>query len=221
MAAFRTHVRTGLLVGYLAGVAAVMNQWLKLQLTPLLMFAAAFVGSFLPDLDSDSGTPFDIAFDLFAFTGGCIAFYYCLQRTDIQLIYRLLIPPVVVIFIRYGIGSIFQKFTAHRGIFHSIPATLIATFTTFTLFRAFQLPVTDLTAIALSVGAGYLSHLILDEIYAAVNFEGLKFSPKESFGSALKLTAPSKTVTIVAYVILVVLIVYNLPLLSQLLPMIR
>jgi hypothetical protein len=67
----------------------------------------------------------------------------------------------------------------------------------------------------------YLRHLILDEIYATVNFEGLKFSPKKSLGSALTLTAPSKTVTIVAYVILLVLIVYNLPLLSQLLPMIR
>jgi membrane-bound metal-dependent hydrolase YbcI (DUF457 family) len=221
MAAFRTHVRAGLVVGYLGGMAAVMNQWINLQLTPLLMFVAAFVGSFLPDLDSDSGTPFDIVFDLFAFTGGCIVFYYCLQQTDMLLTYRLIIPPAVVIFIRYGLGSIFQKFTTHRGIFHSIPATLIGTLSTSALFRSFQLPVTDLTAIALSVGAGYLSHLILDEIYATVNFEGLKFRPKKSLGSALSLTGPSKKVTICAYVLLAALVAYNLPLIAQLLHTIR
>jgi len=218
MAAFRTHVRAGLVVGYLGGIVAVMNQWISLQATPLLMFAAAFVGSFLPDLDSDSGTPFDIVFDLFAFTGGCISFYYCLQQTNRLWTYWLAIPPAVVIFIRYGVGAIFQKFTVHRGIFHSIPMAMIVTLSMPVLLNSFPLPARDLAAIALSVGAGYVSHLVLDEVYATVNFEGLKFSPKKSLGTALALAAPSKPVTIVAYILLVALIVYNLPLIAQLLP---
>ena len=218
MAAFRTHVRAGLVVGYLGGAAAVINQQIQLQFTPLVMFAAAFIGSFLPDLDSDSGTPFDIVFDLFAFTGGCIAFLHALQKTHLPWMYWILIPPAVVIFIRYGLGAIFQKFTAHRGIFHSIPAALIATLGTATLLSSFALPAHDLAAIAVSVGAGYLSHLILDEVYAAVNFEGHKFAPKKSLGTALNLFAPSKKVTIAAYALLIALIVYNLPLIAQLLP---
>jgi len=221
MAAFRTHVTVGLAVGYIVGAAAVITRWISLPLTPLLMFFASFIGSFSPDLDSDSGTPFDIVFNLFAFTGGGVAFYYGLQQARLPWTYWLIIPPAVVVFIRYGVGNIFQKFTTHRGIFHSIPATLIVMFGTPVLLQTFPLPVNDVAAIAFSVGAGFLSHLILDEIYATVNFEGLKFKPKKSLGSALALTGSSKNVTLAAYVILVALIVYNLPLLSQLLSFIR
>jgi membrane-bound metal-dependent hydrolase YbcI (DUF457 family) len=221
MAAFRTHVTVGLAVGYIVSAAAVITQWISLPLTPLLMFFASFIGSFSPDLDSDSGTSFDIVFTLFAFTGGGIAFYYGLQQTRLPWTYWLIIPPAVVVFIRYGVGNIFQKFTTHRGIFHSVPATLITMFSTPVLLQTFPLPVNDVAAIAFSVGAGFLSHLVLDEIYATVNFEGLKFKPKKSLGSALAFTKSSKTITIIAYVILVALIVYNLPLLSELLTFIR
>ena len=217
MATFRTHITAGLVVGYLIGIVMVVMQWVELQMTPLLMFMASVIGSFLPDVDSDSGMPFRIVFDLFAFTGGCLVFYGCLQHTPLSWSQWILLPPIVVVIIRYGVGEVFRRFTRHRGIFHSIPAVLIATFSMPIILKFFMLPARDIASISLSVGLGYLSHLVLDEVYATVNFEGGKFTPKKSLGSALSFTGSSQWITGVAYALILILIVFNWPLLSQLL----
>lgn len=217
MADFRAHVSTGLAVGYVAGAVVGFNRGVSLEATPVLMCIAAFIGSFLPDMDSDSGKPFDIVFNLFAFAGGCTAFWFCLQQQrTLSALPLFLIPPAVVLGIRYGIGDLFKRFTRHRGIFHSIPAALIATLSVLALLKIFLLPYRDLMALSMSVGLGYFSHLLLDEIYSTINFEGKRFSPKKSLGTAMALTAPSKSATLAAYLLLIALIVYNWPLLQQL-----
>lgn len=219
MAAFREHVTAGLSVGYLAGSMVGFNGWISIEATPVLMCIAAFIGAFLPDVDSDSGTPFDIVFNLFAFVGGCIAFWICLQQHLVSPIILFVIPPAVVFGIRYGVGEVFQRFTRHRGIFHSIPATLIATSTVPIILQMFVLPHRDVAAISMSVGLGYLSHLVLDEVYSTIDFEGKKFSPKKSLGTALSFTSPSKPVTLVTYLLLLGLIMYNWPFLERLILM--
>ncbi len=216
MAAFRTHVSTGLAVGYVTGAVVGFNRGVSLEATPVLMCIAAFIGSFLPDVDSDSGRPFDIVFNLFAFAGGCIAFWFCLRQRSLSALMLFLIPPAVAFGIRYGIGDLFKRFTRHRGIFHSIPAALIATLLVPVLLKLFLLPYRDVLAISISVGLGYFSHLLLDEIYSTINFEDKRFSPKKSLGTALSLTSPSKPVTLVAYLLLITLALYNWPLLQQL-----
>jgi len=67
----------------------------------------------------------------------------------------------------------------------------------------------------LGVGLGFLAHLVLDEIYSAVDFDGLSFGPKSSFGTALTLTSPSRIVTISAYLALGTLVFMNWPLIQQ------
>ncbi len=175
------------------------------------MFLASFAGSFLPDLDSDSGKPVALVFDLAAILSGCLAFGYCIRQSGLSVPLQLGIPPLVALVIRFEVLRIFKKFTAHRGIFHSIPAALIATLATAWLLRFWQLAPMDILAISLSLGAGFLSHLILDEIYA-VDFEGGRFKPNNALGSALALWAPSIPVTIAAYLALGVLLFVNWPL---------
>lgn len=221
MADFRTHITAGLVAGYLAGIVAGSSRWVETQTTPLLMFVASVIGSFLPDVDSDSSTPFRIVFDLLAFAGGCLTFYGCLQQTAISWSGWILLPPLVVLAIRYGVAELFRRFTRHRGIFHSIPAVLIAAFSTPVVLRFFGLPASGIAAISFCVGLGYLSHLVLDEVYATVNFEGGKFTPKKSLGSALALTGSSRRITGVAYTIILLLILYNWPLLVYVLHMMR
>jgi membrane-bound metal-dependent hydrolase YbcI (DUF457 family) len=215
MAAFRAHVTTGLTVGYVLGAVVGLNRGVGLETTPILMCLAAFVGSFLPDVDSDSGTPFDIVFNLFAFVGGGIAFWACLQQPGLSPVLLLIIPPATVFGIRYGVGELFQRFTRHRGIFHSLPASLIATLLVPVVLQMFVLPYRDVIAMSLSVGFGYLSHLVLDEIYSTVNFDGKRFRPKKSLGTALSLASPSKQVTLVTYLLLASLVLYNWPLLRR------
>ena len=85
--------------------------------------------------------------------------------------------------VRYGGPAILGRVTVHRGMFHSIPALLIASELTFLCYYSIDLRVRLLMAIG--VGTGFLSHLILDEIYS-VQWNGVRIRLKKSAGSALK-----------------------------------
>lgn len=210
MAEFRTHFAVGLGVGYLAGVTSVIVQWASAPLTPLLVFIGTTAGSLLPDLDSDNSVPFSVSFGILSFLGGSLAFAYCTQRPQILAAHGwIAIPPFVALFIRYGIGNLFKAFTVHRGIFHSLPMVLIVTGASALLLRPLELGPTDVIVIALGVGLGFLAHLVLDEIYAAIDFNGLKLEPKKSFGTAVTLASPSLLATACAYITLGGLVFLN------------
>lgn len=53
--------------------------------------------------------------------------------------------------------------------------------------------------IGIGITAGYVSHLVLDELYASVDFRGHSFLPRKSLGSALKLWSGSPLATLLAY----------------------
>lgn len=220
MAAFQTHVTVGLVVGYIAGLFAVVTQWIVAPFMPLCMFAAAFIGSFLPDLDSNYSKPFNIVFSHAAIIGGSAVFFYFTLHKTIPWFYWAIIPPVVSLVIRYGIGKIFQRFTTHRGIFHSIPGIFIVTLATPPVISYIPLASKDVIAISFSVGIGFLSHLVLDEIYSVIQFEGIKMKikVKRSFGTAMTFTCSSKPATLAAYFLLAVLIYYNRQLLVEVFP---
>ncbi|PIE33788.1 hypothetical protein CSA56_09750 [candidate division KSB3 bacterium] len=209
MAAFRTHMTVGLIVGYIASAWVVMTQWIVTPFTPFGLFLAVCIGSLLPDIDSDHSKPFSIIFGCLSMIGGSVVFFYFLQHHIISWMYWIAIPPLTALIIRYGLGKLFQKYTVHRGIFHSIPALGIATLATPLVLASFRLASQDVIAISLGVGLGFLSHLILDELYSTIDFEGHRIKPKKSLGTALAFTGPSKKVTLAAYLLLAALIVYN------------
>ena len=216
MAAFRAHFTAGLVVGYLAGVASVVIQWATDPFTPLFVFFGTCIGSLLPDLDSDHSTPFSISLGMLSVLGGSLAFAYCMQQQDSNAgILWFGLPPLVALFVRYGVGVVFQKFTVHRGMFHSLPMAMIVTGVMAMALKPFHLPLTDVLVISLGLGLGFLAHLVLDEVYSAVNFDGLSIGPKKSFGTAVALTSPSKIATISAYLVLSTLVFLNWPLIQQ------
>ena len=81
--------------------------------------------------------------------------------------------------------------------------------------KPFHLPLTDVLVISLGIGLGFLAHLVLDEVYSAVNFDGLSIGPKNSFGTALTLKSPSLIATISAYLVPGALVFLNWPLIQQ------
>ena len=95
---------------------------------------------------------------------------------------------MVLLLIRFGIGSWIKKITVHRGMIHSIPMAILAGELTFFLVTG-TVPERFVKAAALTVG--YLSHLILDEIYS-IDSTGRKLRLKKSFGTALKWTNPKQ-----------------------------
>ncbi|MGV2336179.1 MAG UNVERIFIED_CONTAM: metal-dependent hydrolase [Planctomycetaceae bacterium] len=85
--------------------------------------------------------------------------------------------------VRYGFTFLLAKLTVHRGMFHSIPALLIAAELMFLVYPSPELRVRIL--MSLGVGVGFLSHLLLDEVYS-VQWDGARVRLAKSAGSALK-----------------------------------
>ena len=95
---------------------------------------------------------------------------------------------MVLLLIRFGVGAWIKKVTVHRGMIHSIPmAILVGEITFFAVTGTVEVRI--LKAAALTMG--YLSHLVLDEIYS-IDSTGEKLRLKKSFGTALKWTNPKQ-----------------------------
>jgi hypothetical protein len=197
MASYRGHLMfsSGLAAGY-AGVA--MLQW-HLPWGPAALGAGlATLGGLLPDLDSDSGVPVRELFGIMAAVVPLLLLQR-LGRPDEETIVYL---AAIYLFIRYGVSHVFKRLTVHRGMFHSIPALLIAGLSTYLL--APQFGQTVRLFLAGGVMLGFLSHLVLDELYS-VDFMGSRLHLSKYAGSALKFASPSRRATLLTYALLGVL----------------
>lgn len=200
MASFRTHVSFGVALGVLSvfllmSVAIAPPSWSFFVLVWLMVT----VGAILPDMDSDSGVPFHVTFgSLSLIVGGLV---FLVAREEMPGEYLNIAGAVLVsMTIMWGVfGSIFKRFTRHRGMAHSIPAAFLSGLVVFTL--AAQLGFDEWRAFLLGVAmaVGYLLHLILDEVYATVNFHGIPFIPNRSLGSALKFFSKSRGINTLVY----------------------
>src|SRR5436190_1634833 len=159
MADFKKHIGFSTALG--AGYAGVLY-YSGFQSTHCILAAATCgIAGMLPDLDSDSGRPVR---ELFGFTA--LADPLCLVR---RLEHHGVTPEGLILWcvglyagIRFGLAWLFKHLTVHRGMFHSLPAALIASEI---VFLAHELP-DGLVRLALA-GAmflGFTSHLVLDEI---------------------------------------------------------
>src|SRR5262249_12508126 len=105
----------------------------------------------------------------------------------------------IYVFIRYGLSAIFKRLTVHRGMFHSLPAMLIAGLAVYLLYENPDARLRIYIGVGVMIGS--LSHLVLDELHS-VDFNGLKLRLNKFAGSALKLYSPSWRSTAICYVIL-------------------
>jgi hypothetical protein len=182
MAGFRMHVGTSSALG--CGYAGVLHTVYGVPM-PTATLAGALCGAagMLPDLDSDYGVPLREAMS-FAAAAVPVFLVNRFESLDLSRNTIILLAVGMYLFVRFGIGTMIRKFTVHRGMFHSIPAMLICGGITFILTGAS--PTNERFMMAGGVMGGFLSHLILDEIYA-VEYKGGRWRAKKSFGTALKL----------------------------------
>ncbi len=174
----------------------------------LAFFLIVFLsfGAILPDVDSDESTPFKIVFWSVSFFVGFSAFIFFKENQAFDLLKNILISFGIVLFFRFVVGWVFMKFTRHRGMFHSIPTALIFGLVCFYVLASFSENVERNLFLSFALFLGYISHLLLDEIYAGVNFSGIFIKPKKSLGSALKLFSYSQKANIIAYGLLIFLV---------------
>lgn len=206
MALFREHVTVGALVATVGVVVtyyyAFATDWKLL----LALFVVTVIASFLPDLDSDTSIPFYIVFGIFTLLCGGVVLYDTLTR-GAESMYELAGRPLLAVLLVWLIlGGIFKKLTRHRGMLHSIPATLNMALLVY--LGALFWGTNEYEGILLAIGAGvgYLVHLVLDELHATVSIDGQLFDARSSFGSALKLFSSSRIANVFTYGILVTLV---------------
>lgn len=204
MANFQTHISGGILAGAATAVYASTQVGVNNPKIILLIAATGALGSLLPDIDSDSGTPVRFLFIGLAGVVAAIVFLDGLTYGPPDWWRLGMLPLLAYGGVHFVVADLFKKFTHHRGIFHSLPALLIATFGTFLLTWRYSLGMEERMLIAAAMGLGFLSHLVLDEIFAATNLSGKRIKVNHMFGTALKFRSRSDIATAVAYVVVAV-----------------
>ena len=89
---FREHISLGAVV---AAVGVVLLYFYAIVTDPLLLlflFFVTIIGSFLPDLDSDSGVPFYLVYGLFTVASGAASLYYMLTHGPFELYFVAGVP---------------------------------------------------------------------------------------------------------------------------------
>jgi len=231
MADFKTHLNVGAATGFGLSIFTYMVDWISNIYMAVIIFFATVIGSFLPDMDSDSGLPVKIIFGLYAYLAATLALYF-VNDAGYSVIFLVTVPAVAFVFVNVVLEKIFSKYTSHRGVFHTIPAILIIFLLSLKIAHQTRLPLMEQFVISLSLGMGYFCHLLLDEIYAINFLTGSKsksngfsfkkwikrhFGVKHSFGTALDLgfNQDEKYPGIIAYIILITLIIMTYPILKQ------
>jgi len=165
------------------------------------------VSGMLPDLDSDSGIPLREAV---AFAAAFVPMLMLdrLERVGLSHEMMLVVTGVIYFFLRFGIAELFRRYTVHRGMWHSLPAALIAALFVFLVSASENIHPRLFKTLAVFVG--FMSHILLDELWS-VEFRRGKYVFKHSFGTALKFFGESRLANVATYLLLIAMsvVVYH------------
>jgi hypothetical protein len=200
MAGFKTHVTVSSLLGVGYGGAAYFGYDLPWP-TCLLAGGLCGISGMLPDIDSDSGTPVR---ESMAFFAAIVPMMLLHRFQQMGMSHELMILSAAAIYVvvRFGFGELLKRYTVHRGMFHSVPAAVVFGEIAFLLSAGedMQLRLYKAGAVVL----GYMSHLLLDEIYS-IEWQHGRLRLKNSFGTALKFFGHSSLANVSVYAKLLLL----------------
>jgi hypothetical protein len=199
MASYRGHLMLAVPLGAAYGSLSLLQpEW---DWGPIFLGAGfCAIGGVLPDLDSDSGVPQRELFGTMSAVAAALLYHPLHVRLGLPVERALVFVGLFYFLIRYAGAALFRHITVHRGMFHSIPAMLIAGLVVYLVY-----PTPDLTLrlyLAGAVALGFLSHLVLDEFYA-VDFNGARVKFNKFSGSALKFGSHSWLATLATYALLI------------------
>ena len=205
MADFKTHITVSTLAGALLGAGGYQSgmPWESC----LIAGGLCSVSGMLPDLDSDSGIPLREAV---AFAAAFVPMLMLdrLERVGLSHEMMLVVTGVIYFFLRFGIAELFRRYTVHRGMWHSLPAALIAALFVFLVSASENIHPRLFKTLAVFVG--FMSLILLDELWS-VEFRRGKYVFKHSFGTALKFFGESRLANVATYLLLIAMsvVVYH------------
>ena len=200
MAGFKTHisVSTVLGIGYATTALVVFRAPVD---SCIVAGGLCSIAGMLPDLDSDSGTPVR---EMISLISAAVPMLMINRFRHLGWTEEGMATAAIVIYcvMRFGVAAIFKRFTVHRGMWHSIPACAVAGLLTFLIasgedfnIRAFK---------ACGVVLGFMSHLVVDEIWSFQVGPSGAVRIKRSFGTAIKFWGDSMLGNISVYAKLVI-----------------
>lgn len=197
VAGFHTHIAVSTAVG--VGFAVWGGAQYELPLsTCALAGGLCSIAGIMPDLDSDSGIPARETISLAAAIVPMLLFQR-FQAMGLSIEHMVLLGAPIYLVIRFGLGSVLKSVSVHRGMFHSIPAAIIAGLIGYLICDSGVNLVRYYKAFAVTLG--YMTHLLLDEIWSLEFGAGLP-RVKKSFGTALKLFGDEAGATLTTYCLL-------------------
>lgn len=193
MAAYREHLTTSCVLGIGVASAAIAMGFTPVQ--GVLGGTITGIGGILPDLDSESGRPVREIFGVTAALVPIVMIRHLLEwggNTD----GTMLLCVLLYISVKYGGAMLLGVLAVHRGMFHSIPAMIIAGEIAYLGYKSEQITMKLLMGAGIMLG--FFSHLLLDELYA-VEWHGLRVKLNKFAGSAVKFAGQSYPANIFTY----------------------
>lgn len=197
MADFTTHISTSSALGVAYASAGYFMLGMPVP-SCLVAGGLCSVSGMLPDIDSDSGVP---QRESIGFAAAIVPMLAMERFAQMGLSHEMLavIGGGAYLFIRFFVGWLIKVYTAHRGMWHSVPAMLIAGLLAFVVASG---PTIDVRLFkSCGVILGFFSHLFLDEVWALDFSWGLP-RPKKSFGTAIKFWGDSLWGNVLCYSII-------------------
>lgn len=201
MARFEQHIALSAGLGIGCAVVALQRlhtSWEEAATAALL----CTVGGIVPDIDHPQSRFAEFVLS----TSALLAVVLGVRPLHLPLSGGTTVILLIALFwgIRWGLRVLLGSVTVHRGMVHSLPACAIWASLIFLAFADLRISLRALLATAAAVG--FLSHLVLDELFAFVDSSGLRVRPKRSVGSALKLWSASRRATLGTYTLLGILV---------------
>lgn len=199
MAGFKTHLVWGLAGGGVLATAGYFEGHIDLKDAGAVVILGG-LGGLLPDLDSDTGKPLELLFQMLSVLVPMLLYSQVKRYYGNELTLMLLFFTIGYLAVQYMFCPFIKKLTVHRGIMHSIPFAVLCGQVTFLLFAG--APQRVAVYCALAVFAGAMLHLMLDEFYS-ITFKG--FTPRfnRASGTALALYSSSPGATLLVYLLLI------------------
>lgn len=202
MADFKTHITTSTVIGIGYGAAGYFKLGAPIT-TCALAAGLCSVAGMLPDLDSDSGVPVRETTSLAA---AVIPMLMMDRFSHFGWSHESMVLAGMVLYltVRFGVAGIFKKYTVHRGMWHSIPAAATVGLLAFLVCSCDDMTMRWYKAAAVVIG--FLSHLLLDELWSIDVRRGRLYF-KKSFGTAMKFYSGSMWANVSTYGKLALLLV--------------
>jgi len=181
MANFSTHIGVGTVTtGMLATLTLAADVVAPESLVAIS--AAGVLGSILPDIDLKDSRPSRALFSgLAAFFSFAVLFAMAGKYSIAEL---WILAAFTFIGVRYVAHGIFHRMSYHRGIYHSLLAAVFFAFLTAAIYKWVLGRHEGVAWLAAAfMFFGYMTHLILDEIYSV---DVMDTRIKASFGTAVK-----------------------------------